>query len=301
MTAIPLFTSIPPSVSRRDENGNEIGAAYQESCIRSWIAAGFKPYSVNGPDDVVPFPELVEVIRVPRTAKELHGKPVVFIADLFAAAHAVTPGPVMIINADILLRPAFDLAGMVANLPPDKARIAHRIDVDRVDSTAGTPEYAGFDIFIAHAAQLARLPEAGFAVGLPWWDYYVPMALYSEGVVVRVLQDQFAYHLKHQQKWDRPSWLKFGIIYSDALSRFFTKNQAIRDQGLLDTDVAQQWRDSKRWKPIVSMSTAIHPRIGQHVEDRTNKLVRRSLGNLSRDTVAFINQNFSSSPSEISP
>ncbi|MFZ8477391.1 hypothetical protein ACO1MN_14090, partial [Staphylococcus aureus] len=122
-----------PSMFRPDKSGRDIGPEYQLACIRSWIDAGFRPISVNGPDEQPPHRDLVEVMRTTRTAKELHGRPVVFIDDLFAIARQVTPGPVMIVNADILLRPTFDLAGLVANLPADEALLAQLMEVDRPD------------------------------------------------------------------------------------------------------------------------------------------------------------------------
>lgn len=293
MTAVPLFTSIPPSMSRKDEGGREIGPAYQEACIRSWIAAGFNPYSVNGPGDVVPFPDLVEVIRVPRTAKEMHGKSVVFIADMFAAANAVSTGPALITNADILLRPTFDLAGLAATLPEDGAAIAHRIDVARVDSTTGTPEYAGFDVFIAHTSRLARLPEGGFAIGIPWWDYFVPMALRAGGVDVHLLAEPAAYHLMHDLNWDEGRWIGGGVRYAQLMAVLLKGNDNFRHHADLAADAARKVTRAQSLAGIVAGSKSLSSLAGAAIEKAVRSPVRKALKKLSRDTISTINRDFS--------
>ena len=251
MDLIPLITSIPPSVVRYDNNGREIGAAYQEACIRSWIAGGFRPISVNGPSEVVPFSDLIEVVRVARTAKELHGRPVVFIADMFAAARAATAGPVMIINADILLRPSFDLAAVVAGLRADQAIVGRRIDVADSEDRDGHIQTHGFDVFAAHSCQLVKIPDASFALGLPWWDHYVPMILYAHGVTVTLLPEGFAYHLRHDLKWHQSNFVKFGLLYAKYGAPIFLTNQKTWSHHAICKEVLIRGVNAARLKSII--------------------------------------------------
>jgi hypothetical protein len=229
---------------------------------------------------------------VDRTAKELHGRPVVFISDMCAAARTATAGPVMIINADILLRPQFDLAEVARGLADDQVIVARRIDVTDAGSSEGEPCLAGFDLFIAHAHNLSRIPDQGFAVGIPWWDYYVPMMLYASGLRVCVKRDRFAYHLRHELRWDRVSWFKMGTVYGEQLSELFGQNQGVADHGLAANGVGAAAKQAARWSNVVETGHRVHAHVGNWLQNKVNKKLRRSLSKLSHKTIMTIDAHF---------
>lgn len=291
MPPIPLFTSVAPSMSRHDEHGTEIGAAYQEACIRSWIASGFHVVSVNGPDDVVPFSGLLEVVRTKRTAKELHGKPVVFVADLFSAAASLTQGPVAIINADILLRPSFDFAEKVRRLEPSQALMARRTDLARLTDTGGEI-YQGFDLFAAHASVLAQIPDRTFAVGLHWWDYMLPLELDAAGVKVESVAQPLAYHLLHGKNWNQQEWFNLGLAFAQRLQELRVQELPARGgtQGFRSAAraVTDEWTKGEAYRPLVKLAAAIHPRLGQRAEFSSRRKTAKALRRLAGESFRAI-------------
>jgi len=288
---VPLFTSLPPALVRPDKSGRDIGPEYQLACIRSWIDAGFRPISVNGPDEQPPHQDLVEVMRTTRTAKELHGKPVVFIDDLFAIANQVTPGPVMIINADILLRPGFDLASLVANLPADRALIARRIDIEIPESAEGEA-FIGFDVFAASAARLTEIPNSDFAFGLPWWDSYVPAQLHMSGLESAAGTPHFAYHLKHADRYDWDSWIKLGIGYAERFSNTKSGDKWICEHSDISKHVLRQAHAMRPWQSTIALAKAVNAKAGDRVENFLNRRLRKSLRRLAHHSSRMIGETF---------
>ena len=283
----PLITSVAPSMSRNDGHGREIGSAYQEACIRSWIAAGFRVISVNGPDDTVPFGELMEVVRTPRTAKELHGKPVVFIADLFEVAARVTPAPVCIVNADILLRPGFDIASAVANLRPDQALIARRLDIATLGDTSGE-RYEGFDLFAAHASALAKIPDRTFAVGLHWWDHIVPLELKAQGINVNQIAAPLCVHLLHGKNWNQREWFNLGIAYAQRVQELpagLAVSEAYQERVKA---VVAHHDSARRYAPLVSAAASIDEALGARAGRSIERHTARALRNLARESFSII-------------
>ncbi len=86
MADVPLLTSLPPAIARRDAKGNEIGREYQRRCAESWREAGFLPISVNSAGEVGACPALpamaqdlgVRVVVVDRDASVITRRPHVF-------------------------------------------------------------------------------------------------------------------------------------------------------------------------------------------------------------------------------
>jgi hypothetical protein len=97
---VVVATSIPPTLSRRNEN-SEIGETYQRLC-------GFRVLSLNHADEI---PSLaarypgIEFIPTIRDASSISGRKIPYIADLLSATLS-GPEPVLgIVNADILFEP----------------------------------------------------------------------------------------------------------------------------------------------------------------------------------------------------
>jgi hypothetical protein len=196
---IPLITSLPPSLSRLDAQGEEIGADYQERCIESWHRAGFDPISVNSTSE--PYRHSVRMIPVSRDASAVTGRPNVFLADLLAvASNEAEGGPVVLMNADLLIRPGTALAAAVGELGPGEFIFSRRIDIDRPDQTSGIPWIHGYDFFAGHAADISGLPDAGMVFGAPWWDHYLPLIMFGQGC--RLYEAGPAVlHLAHEIQW----------------------------------------------------------------------------------------------------
>jgi hypothetical protein len=212
---IPLITSLPPNLSRLDPQGEEIGAEYQERCIESWRQAGFEPISVNSAGESYRHP--VRMIPVSRDASAVTGHPNVFLADLLAAAsNEAKGGPVVVTNADLLIRPGTSLVEAIRELRPREFIFSRRVNIQRPDETNGMPGRFGYDFFAGHADEIAECPDGGMVFGAPWWDHYLPLMMFAQGC--RIYQTEPAVlHLEHELRLR--GWEELG-------QRFVTQTQA---------------------------------------------------------------------------
>ena len=210
--SIPLITSLPPSLSRRDAAGDEVGAAYQERCIESWRRAGFEPISVNSTAES--HHHAVRTIPVSRDASVITGRPQVFLADVLAVASEQANGrPFVVMNADLLIRPDMALAANVLGLHAGEFLFSRRIDIRRPDQTHGMPFLHGYDFFAGHADDISGLRDGGFVFGAPWWDYYLPLMMFARGC--RIYQTEPpVLHLTHAVNW-LDAWEKLGARFID--------------------------------------------------------------------------------------
>jgi hypothetical protein len=218
---IPLLTSWPPALHRRDNQGRDVSQAYQKQCLDSWDACGFQVLSVNSRAEIangLQVPLGVETIQVGADAQARLGRPLPLIADMIRLGAERNPGGTFALtNADIVLAPDFDLSGLARGLRPGTALVAHRVDVDGPEQRHGRLYGPGFDFLLVHAADAANVPDFGLAVGAPWWDHYLPTLLALAGVDVRVVSDRFAYHLAHEDRWRFDWWLDLGESYARQL------------------------------------------------------------------------------------
>src|SRR4051794_17214820 len=138
---------------------------------------------------------------VNRDASPVTGRPNVFLSDLLSAASMeAAGGPVVIMNADLLIRPGTALAAAVREIGPGELIFSRRIDIERPDQTDGMPWLHGYDFFAGHAEDIARLPDGGMVFGAPWWDHYLPLMMFGQGC--RIYQTGPAVlHLAHEVQW----------------------------------------------------------------------------------------------------
>jgi hypothetical protein len=208
MASIPLFTSVPPRLSRLDTKGREIGEAYQRECIASWQRAGFEPVSVNSTNEA--YSHSLPMIPLARDASAIIGRPHVFFADLLTAASIEAQGrPFVLLNADLILTTTADISARVAQLRPGEFIFSRRLDIDELHQIDGTPWHDGYDFFAAHADDISGLPDAGMVFGAPWWDHFFPLLMFFRGC--RVSQcEPVVLHLNHTERWKWQTWEALG-------------------------------------------------------------------------------------------
>jgi hypothetical protein len=210
---IPLFTSIPPRFKRQSPEGHDVGREYGRRCIDSWRASGFAPVSVNSADesegDLVSLSQ-IDQVRVGRDARSDYGKPVTYLADFFAAICEHTRGPIAITNADILLQLQARDHALLASLTPGQCLVAKRFDFDSLGAGQAREYPDGYDFFACHSDDLRGLSPISLAIGMPWWDHYLPLVMALNGVRAVPVHTPFAFHLAHEDRWDHAQWLHIG-------------------------------------------------------------------------------------------
>ncbi len=174
----------------------------------SWIDAGFRVLSANFPQEI---PELaarypqVHFVAVNRDASAILGRKTPLLGDLLEVLAEQDEEIVGIINADIFLE-AKDWAGVVRKAVRNGIAIAHRANVTRFDDSSPELYRRGYDLFFFQRKTIPAYVARPFALGLPWWDYYLPMTFKIRGLEVELINSPIAFHLDHPMHYDWGSW-----------------------------------------------------------------------------------------------
>jgi Flp pilus assembly protein TadD len=222
--AIAVATSIPPRLTRYDE-GKRVDEDYQRLCISSWIAAGFRVLSINDRDEIAALSSRypgVEFVVTERNASAWTGRKNPYIADLLEALKDVPEPVVGIINSDLVFEstPAWE-----RNLPAALSGaivIGHRYDATSLLKGALRRFWPGFDYFFFDKAMAKTLSADAmpFAMGLPFWDYWVPIAAAVSGRKVNVLERPSVVHLMHAHGYEPVALGDFARIFANVVIKY---------------------------------------------------------------------------------
>lgn len=220
-----LCTSQPPLVAqfRTLVSGIDVTQEYAAFCNSSWHRSFTSVLSVNSIREVGLGVETVaETVRYTSTdLLEITGKPVVLLDDLLTAAPK--SDPVGLVNADVFLNPG-NVTKSVSGLREGEFLAEQRTDVSvfggEGGEQTGAPYPHGFDFFIISRAQAQSILGTRFAIGVPWWDHFVPIALILDGARPAGTGAGTACSLRHEERWEQRVWLDYG--------RYFVKVIAAR-------------------------------------------------------------------------
>ena len=181
----------------------------QQKAIQSWLDNGFKVISVNIPPEIEQlersFPDVI-FVKTERDGRELFGRPLVFLDDVFSALAATGASICGIINSDIHLKVGKGTRDCISREAHGALVIGHRIDVDRPDTVDGTVYRNGFDFFFFSRDICSCFPSSEFCLGTTWWDIWAPLTLVFRGVPVKQLITPLAYHVIHDNRWNENEW-----------------------------------------------------------------------------------------------
>lgn len=65
---------------------------------------------------------------------------------------------------------------------------------------------------------LASIPDSLFCIGMPFWDYWLPLVLILQGHTVKTIASPVALHVHHTTRWDQSIYLFFHALMSDVLN-----------------------------------------------------------------------------------
>ena len=200
---ITIATSIAPK-----------GIEKQQRAVASWQGLGFRVVSLNTPAEIAAleshFPQ-IEFVAVHRHGKQLAGKPYVFLDDVLGYLRDASGSHICgIVNSDIILRAPCDLVDRLWREAKNTLVYGSRIDVRAAEDVEGSLYHRGFDFFFFDRAIIGRLPKTNFMLGVPWWDYWVPIGFQLAGVQIKRLDSRIAYHVWHSTNYSTAVLVKFG-------------------------------------------------------------------------------------------
>lgn len=218
--SLTLVTSLAPHDGRN----------VQPAAVQSWLDHGIKVLAVNTADEIAGLSTSfadVEFIPATRTAEQHAGRPVPYIFDLLSAAksHTSEGDTVGIINADIFLRPGNNLNAFLMNEAAGALILGPRVDVAEPEDfqtyvPVPDPTFSiGYDYFIMSRDLLDDFTDSPFAMGMPFWDYWLPLTSYLAGRPLKALKSPVALHVHHETRWDDTIYLFFHSLIAYALKQ----------------------------------------------------------------------------------
>lgn len=218
---IPLFTSLPPRITRRNEHGEDIGKHYAAACLQSWQDSGFQPVTLNAASEdlsALSLPATIDRRTLTRDAGAAYGKPLPYFGDIIAEMKRHCDGVVALTNADIMLRLNAEDRHVLRSLRPGQCIVSNRIDIDTPEDRTGEVYFHGFDFFALHTADLPDGLSNDLVFGVPWWDHFLPLWLYLSGLERVQISKDAVLHLRHDERWDAANWNALGQSFLHILS-----------------------------------------------------------------------------------
>lgn len=223
----------------------------QAKAIATWLDSGYAVHSFNSKEEIQTLTPLFPQIafhEVGETAIAISGKPMVFLKDIFSYFHA-NHTPFTLINSDIHISVARGLAPRLAieqECSTPSIILASRIEIENeftqlssVDPSNavtrlkyGRHYFMGFDFFSVNLPALEIITQAlkqekrnKYALGIPWWDYWLPMFALQNTIKLSYLMPSPIFHLYHEAQYSKNIWrdygcnwcLEFGLIDEPAL------------------------------------------------------------------------------------
>ena len=68
------------------------------------------------------------------------------------------------------------------------------------------PYTVGYDVFFFEREEVGGDIGQSFAIGIPWWDYLLPILFRLRGLRINLLTSPIAFHLQHPTNYNMPIW-----------------------------------------------------------------------------------------------
>lgn len=223
-----VFTSIPPRYA------DPARLEYLKACVQSWTNCGFQAFSLNRQEEVETVTQLglMDVIPVETSEAWYPARYGPCFGNIFDIAG--NDEPVAVINADIYMLGGPDLSRTLADICSGGFTVARRTDIDFLDAQTGKVSYGGIDLVAFVKSSISTTVKDAkirrFQLGVPWWDYVIPLMASFEGPTFRI-DEPFILHKTHEDRWDMEVWHNISrevrhILDDCAPSEFFVRHPA---------------------------------------------------------------------------
>lgn len=215
---LTLVTSIYP--------GNP---APQKRAIASWGAVpNVEVVSLNSAVELAQlqrehYDSGVRFVQAHRDGREIVGKPFVHVYDAIEAGLAGDASMVGIINSDVMLRVSPGFVERLWPLVRGGIVFGSRVDIPDADAPTGQVYSWGFDYFFMDRAALSCVEDGPFFLGVPWWDYWLPISFIIADRRIARVASPIGFHVSHPTRWDPTLYEKIGAYYGEFIRRNFAK------------------------------------------------------------------------------
>lgn len=192
----------------------------QKRCIESWIQSGFKVVAVNTQEEITLVKHLfpaVEFVVAKRDARAQFGKPYIYVDDILS--YFATQGCKIcgIVNSDIYF-PKVNLPLFMHQQALNSLVFGSRLDVTSFENPSSGNFYNGFDYFFFDRDLIKLYPPTNFCIGLPWWDYWVPLVAILSKISVKKVTSPICYHMIHPTNYSMAIYTSLAMQMANHLS-----------------------------------------------------------------------------------
>ena len=218
----PIVRATMPVVSQCRTTGGAVGVVTsfmprrieaQRAALQSWRAAGLSVVSVNSRSEAAAvrehFPDVTFKL-IDRPIEDIRGRPFVPIRAMIQAAKELSADICGIVNSDIEFRGDGSFFDLVRREAPGALVFGNRIDVADAAARSGKAFRNGYDFFFWSRENSDLLEETPMVLGLPWWDFWLPLHAHSQGLKTKRVVTSAMIHLVHPIGWDTPNFVKMG-------------------------------------------------------------------------------------------
>lgn len=182
----------------------------QYEALNSWTKY-YKVYSVNTESEIEVVKDKFSFVDFISTDDiyEYSGKKLVRLNAILDSIIKTASGQVAIVNSDIILTKKIDIE------KKSDLVIATRWELDG-DKTY--PFNNGYDLFIFNSKFASLFKNQNYVIGMPWWDFYIPVIAIKSGMKVYHIDEDIINHRTHQTNYDGDIWITFGeFLYKDVM------------------------------------------------------------------------------------
>lgn len=182
----------------------------QYEALNSWTKY-YKVYSVNTESEIEVVKDKFSFVDFISTDDiyEYSGKKLVRLNAILDSIIKTASGQVAIVNSDIILTKKIDIE------KKSDLVIATRWELDG-DKTY--PFNNGYDLFIFNSKFASLFKNQNYVIGMPWWDFYIPVIAIKSGMKVYHIDEDIINHRTHQTNYGGDIWITFGeFLYKDVM------------------------------------------------------------------------------------
>ena len=181
-------------------------AIRQPICLDSWKRTGLKIVSVNAGYEIAQlersYPQVDRWIRCDQQGNA-YARPTQLINRLLGVA-VTMDSPILLINSDIEIYGNQEV--LTEKIKKRQCAIGIRHNYAMTQGTAEIEPY-GLDAVLIYPEQVVNVPEMQYAIGRPFWDYWLPWHLMHTGTTLEWIGEPFFYHQSHPLNWTQEDWL----------------------------------------------------------------------------------------------
>jgi glycosyltransferase involved in cell wall biosynthesis len=176
---------------------------HQQKAVSSWLELGLKVVSLNISEElkkVKPLFAAVDFLEIDRPSNDEIGSRI-YLNEIFSTIKTL-PGAVFgIVNSDIIFSTNDNSPKIIKEHIDNAIIYGSRSDLSTYLDENSTEYPFGFDYFFFHKDFTARVSDTEFCLGMPVWDYWLPLAGAVSGFTLKRLISPVAFHIKHDGAW----------------------------------------------------------------------------------------------------